>query len=46
MGDELIDLQTTLLPVLHKSRKLGSTFDAAKCAALPYAASNELERSC
>ena len=44
--DELVDLQSALLPVFHESRKLGPALDASKRASLPDTAGDQLERSC
>lgn len=46
VSDEFVDLQATLLPVLDQTGKLRAALDTAESAALPLAASNELERSC
>ena len=45
VGDELVHLQATLLPVVYKTRKLRSPFHTSKCAALPDTTGDELERS-
>ena len=46
VSDELVDLQTAVLPVLDQTWKLRAALDTAESAALPLATSNELEWSC
>jgi hypothetical protein len=46
MGDELVHLQTTLLPVLDQARQLCPTLDTTKSTALPLTTGHELEWSC
>jgi hypothetical protein len=45
MGDELVNFQTALLPILNKTWQLRSSLDTTKGTALPLTPSHKLEWS-
>lgn len=46
VSDELVNLETAILPVLHQAWQLTAALDTTERAALPLAAGDELEWSC
>jgi hypothetical protein len=45
VGDEFVNLQTALLPILNKAWQLSSSLHTTKGTALPLTPSHKLERS-